>query len=90
MAKSSLAIYMLHCSMLLRRITYMPIAMRITTEYSDNQAMLFISLFLLSILIIAVCVLVDNLLSPVWSFINRLGIYCQNLVNDKWLSRNTS
>lgn len=76
-AKSSLAIYLLHASYLLRDKFIEPYVMTYTYNFQNSQLILFGGLIAMAIIIILVCVLIDNLLSPVWSMINRLGKKCQ-------------
>lgn len=76
-AKSSLAIYLLHASYLLRDTFIAPYVKYFTISYQNDQLILFGGLIGISIIIIIACILIDNLLSPVWSIINRLGNKCQ-------------
>lgn len=84
-AKSSLAIYIIHCSFIPQFILYGPLVKYIVDQYSSNNALLFSALLMITFIIIVACVLFDNLLSPIWKMINRLGNYCQSLINPKLL-----
>ncbi len=86
-AKSSLAIYMIHGSNLLFFGCIGPVAVSIL-NHSSSQAELFCGIFLLTIVIVSGCVAIDKLLSPVWKAISALGKVIEsksNIVIARWL-----
>lgn len=77
-AKSSLAIYMIHGATISIYKLIGPFTLSYLLPY-NYEFILFCSVILLSIIIVAICVLIDNILNPVWKVIGYFGIYCQNL-----------
>lgn len=77
-AKSSLAIYMIHASYLLRNNFIAPYALYLANQYADDSICLFLYITILTVLIITGCVLIDNGLKPIWTLIGKVGDYCQN------------
>lgn len=88
LAKSSLAIYMLHGTPLMIFGLIKNVAIMLYTKV-DNGILLFLSLMLLAAVVVVVCIIVDNILNPVWSQINRLGILLQTKYTSLCISVDT-
>lgn len=47
---------------------------------SSNEFQLFILIFLLTVIIVTCCIIIDKLLNPIWDIINNLGERLQKSV----------
>lgn len=76
-AKSSLAIYMLHCANL---IFFGWIGPFVTESLNQlhSEIQIFGFVFLLSTVIVTACIITDKLLTPVWNIINSIGVKLDN------------
>lgn len=79
-AKSSLSIYLLHGSPIIIYNLISPYAISLN-NHLHNGILFIIALVLLTIVILSACIIIDNILTPVWKIINRLGDYLQNKYN---------
>lgn len=80
MAKSSLAIYIIHGATISIYKIIGPIVLNHILPY-NHELILFSQVILFSLVIIIVCIVLDNLLNPVWRLIDKLGNNCQILWN---------
>lgn len=78
-AKSSLAIYMIHGAGLIFFNIIGPISLYLL-RLSSNEFQLFILIFLLTVIIVTCCIIIDKLLNPIWDIINNLGERLQKSV----------
>lgn len=70
-AKSSFAIYLIHCHGLFVYHLHVPIVQLLSDKY-DIPFLLFMSIFGYAILVFCACILIDQLLMPLWNAIGRL------------------
>lgn len=80
-AKSSLPIYLLHGSPIIIHDTIAPFSLYIYNHIS-NPILFIIAIILFTILILLCCIIIDNMLNPIWGIINRMGIYMQEKYNN--------
>lgn len=72
LAKSSLAIYLIHGS----RPYFIGAIGNATFFLNDvitNKPLFFLSILGLTLLVITIAIIIDNILTPVWNLINKLG-----------------
>ena len=83
MASSSLAIYLIHGSHFGMNTVLKPIALSLH-ELANNELSYFILVCLLAFMVIAVCLSIDKMLTPLWRWINKLAYYldgkCHTLI----------
>lgn len=70
-AKSSFAIYLIHCHGLFVYHLHVPIVQLLSDKY-DIPFLLFMSIFGYAILVFCACILIDQLIMPLWNAIGRL------------------
>lgn len=88
-AKSSLAIYMLHCANLIFFHIIQSLSLQIL-DWSNNDLQLFIGIFVLTSIIVSACICVDKFLTPVWILIGKIGDYLQSKVDLKFKCKATN
>ena len=80
MAKSSLAIYILHLS-------FLPVVIKPTVEwvynYNGNLFLVVMNTLLLTIAVVVVCMCIYLILTPIWKLLDRIATGTQILINKK-------
>ena len=80
MAKTSLAIYILHLSIF-------PVLIKPAAEwvynYNGNMFLVVINILLLTIVVVAVCMCIYWILTPIWKVLDRIAMGTQILINQK-------
>ena len=76
LAKSSLSIYLLHCSF----VSWMFVkpAMAALLDFSSSTLFIFFSSCLLALMIVIICIVIHFLLSPIWKVFDWIGEKLQN------------
>ncbi len=85
-AKASMAMYILHGTFI--NVAIVPIALKVL-EYNTHPFVVTCTMIGIAILVVLICALVYWLLTPVWNGINRVGGYCQSLIDKKISSNRT-
>lgn len=78
-AKSSLSIYMIHGASLIFFNLIGPISLCLL-DVSSNEFQLFALVFMFTVVIVACCIVIDKLLSPIWRIIDMAGTKLQKKV----------
>lgn len=79
-AKSSLPIYLLHGSPIIIYDIISPLAINIY-NHINNPTLFIVAIILFTLLIMLSCIIIDNLLNPIWKIINIMGINAQEKYN---------
>lgn len=69
-ARSTFAIYLLHCSGLVMNYVNKPVLQQIVDHY-NSSTLIILSLFAYSIILFIACIAIDQLLMPMWNRIHR-------------------
>lgn len=75
-AKSSLSIYMIHGANLIFLPIIGPSSLYLLS-HCNNELEIFISMFLLTTLIVIFCIIIDKMLTPAWHLVDRIGDFFQ-------------
>lgn len=79
-AKSSLAIYIIHFSDIFLYGVIGPICMRMLSVCASNQAIVVGCVITIAICVLIMCVAIDKALTPIWRGLDKLALYCQKRV----------
>ena len=80
-AKSSFAIYLIHCHIFIVNHIHVPCVGYISERF-DTPIFLLLALLTYSVIVFCTCIVIDQLLSPLWGVVDKFGVKLDKILVD--------